>query len=142
MLQIALGNCGEGALNVILFNIIIPAILDVYNELGTSPDCLSDKRSKHYYLHFTDHQYNICISEDSPYSYLYLSISMERARARAGDRESERSIARENKETQEGNSGILVQNLVGSRPRKSWCFGSGPKARKKMMSQFKGSHIS
>ena len=66
MSQIALGNWGEGTLNMILFNIIIPAILDVYNGPGTSPDSSSDRQSKEYYYHFTDHQYNICISQGYP----------------------------------------------------------------------------
>lgn len=140
MLQIALGNCGKGALNLILFSIIIPAILDVYNEPGTSPDCLSDRANITTSILQIINIIFVLVKILHIASYLYLSISMERARA--GDQESERSIERENKETQEGNSGILVQNLVDSRPRKSWCFSSGPKARKKTMSQFKGSHVS
>lgn len=71
------------------------------------------------------------------YTYPYLWKEQEQKIERV------REVLRENKEIQEGNSGILVQNLVGSRIRKSWCFSSGPKARKKKtMSQFKGSHVS
>lgn len=59
------------------------------------------------------------------YTYPYLWKEQEQKIERV------REVLRENKEIQEGNSGILVQNLVGSRLRKSWCFSSGPKARKK-----------
>lgn len=52
-----------------LFDTILPAILDVYNGLGglgAYPDSLSDRQSKECYLYFTDHQYKICISQGSP----------------------------------------------------------------------------
>lgn len=60
----AIGDGGQ-APNMTLFNIIIPAILDVCNGLGTLSDFLSDRQRRDYHYHFTDHQYNICISQFS-----------------------------------------------------------------------------